>query len=164
MKTIMTFALMLYALNIASQSNQLFSAAINGGAFAYGDNNIGPTTGIDIEARHNNFGLFLSSTGNFLYNNNGYRIIEFSAGPRWYVGNLKKLSGTIETGFGYYLRGDNSVQYGGAFGINLGAGLNYPLTNQFDIGLKGKYHITAGNYFTAVYGGFNLGIRYYFNK
>jgi hypothetical protein len=162
-KTILTFILLIHALNINSQSNQLFSLALNIGAFAYGDNNIGPAVGIDIEARHNKFGLFLNSTGNFLLDCVGFRIIEFSVGPRWYVGNLEKINGTIETGLGYYISANNEVQFGGAFGINLGAGLNYPVSNKLDLSFKGKYHIYAEDY-GNVYGGFYFSMRYYFNK
>lgn len=164
MKTILTFFLLIYAINVNSQSKQLFSAAINAGAFAYGDNNIGPTIGIDIEARHNKFGLYLNSTGNFLLDSAGFRIIEIGVGPRWYVGNLEKINGTIETGLGYYLTANNEIQWRGIFGINMGAGLNYPLTNKLDLSFKGKLHVMAKDYFGNVYGGFYFGMRYYFNK
>jgi hypothetical protein len=77
---------------------------------------------------------------------------------------LEKINGTIETGLGYYLTANNEVQWKGTFGINLGAGLNYPLTKKFELGFKGKYHIRPKNYFGEVHGGFYLSMRYYFNK
>jgi len=145
-------------LSCYSQSRQLLSVYINAGAFA-GNQNGGLHTGIDLEARNNKFGLFLNGAVNV---NNEKSIIEISVGPRWYIGNTTKVSGTIEPAFGFYRRGFERSG-GGNLGINFGGGINYVLSVKTELGLKAKYHL-LGAYFGDSYGDIYIGLRYYFNK
>jgi len=159
MKTLLTLALIIFNITVYSQNKMIFSGALNAGAFAYADNLIGPSLGIDLEGRTNKFSIYFSATGNFLTDDSENRITEIIVGPRWYIGDLKKINGEIETGFGTYVINSGKNK----FGINLGAGFNYPVSKDFDISIKGKYHLYSGGY-GITHGNVYLSLRYYFNK
>lgn len=159
MKTLITLALFIFTFTSYSQNNMIFSGALNAGAFAYADNQVGPSFGIDMEGRINKFSMYFSATGNFITDGSQNRITEVIIGPRWYIGDLKKISGSIETGLGIYVIGSGKNR----FGFNLGAGLNYPVSKDIDLSLKGKYHLYSGGYGTT-HGNVYLSLRYYFNK
>lgn len=161
MKSLAVLILTFSTLTTFSQSKQILSASIYGGAFGYSNNQTGPRIGLDLEARNDRFGVYFNSTGNFLFDDRESKIIEFSMGLRWYLGDMKKLSGSVETGLSYNIfRGSYSGNY---LGINLGLGLNYPVSKDLDINLKGKFNLYPKNYVSA-YGGMQLGLRFYFNK
>ena len=164
MKTIIVILLLLLTtICTKSQNSMIFSAALNSGVCAHGSKQIDPLIGIDIEARHNKFGLYVSATGDFSFDTSGSRIYEFIIGPRWYIGNLKKINGVIETGFGDYIHSDNNATGRNRFGFNFGLGLNYPVSKEIDISLKGKYHLYSGGYGTTK-GDVYFSFRYFFNK
>jgi len=154
-----------------SQTKQSLSAGLYAGGFFHGGQfgaKNGFNLGADLEARTNKFGVYLNFTYNYskksedLNNANSEKgnvtLIEIYGGPRWYIGDIKKINGTIDAGLGFY-----RLPFEGNMGINFGLGFNYPLNNSLDISLKGKYHLFARDYVTA-YGGLYLGLRYYFVK
>jgi hypothetical protein len=140
---------------IYSQNKQLLSFFVNAGVSG-NHKYTSFRTGFDMEARNYKFGVFLSGS----YAVGDRNKVEVSVGPRWYIGNLKKISGTIETGLGYYATGEFK---NGGLGISIGGGVNYSLTNITDLNMKTKYHV-LGAYFEDSYGEIFLGLRYYFNK
>lgn len=138
-----------------SQNKQLLSFFVNAGVSG-NHKYTSFRTGLDVEARNYKFGVFVNGS----YTIGAQNKAEISIGPRWYIGNTNKISGTIEPGLGFYT---TSEFRGGSLGINLGGGVNFPLTSLIDINIKAKYHLT-GAYFEGSYGEVFLGLRYYFNK
>lgn len=182
MKILIALLLFNSSLFLFSQSRQVLSGALSTGVFLPPEHFMldaatGFNFGLELEARNNKFGVYFNGTYNlgkqsssadiFIYNPQRKRefvhVLEMIIGPRWYIGNLTKINGAIEFGLGYYKYGIGGVNSEGSIGINIGAGINYPLIKVLDLNLKGKYHLLPKDYVTP-YGTVNLGIRYSFNK
>lgn len=149
---------LIFSINSYSQINSTISSAFVVGINAYGQNRIQPSLGIDGEARGDHFGIYFGGIYNI--REGGNSLFEFTAGPRWYIGDPQKFSVTAETGIGFYLQGESKVK----LGVNLGAGVNYKLSNTFDILLKSKYHLHGGSGYGTSYGTLHAGLRYYVNE
>lgn len=90
----------------------------------------------------------------------GNSLFELTVGPRWYIGDPQRFSVITETGLGFYFKGESKAK----LGINLGAGINYKLSNTFDILLRSKYHFHGGSGFGASFGTLHAGLRYYIKE
>ena len=154
------------------ESKQVLSGALDFGVFIPGevDSKTGFNLGADLEAWTNKFGLYFNFSSNFSKEKEssppyGRNIIlmEIYGGPRWLIGNLKKINGTIEAGLGYNRFYYDDGGSDGDMGFNIGAGLSMPVSNRFDIGIKGKYYILGRNLFTS-YAEIYCWARYYFVK
>lgn len=152
------FLLFIIAVNSFSQINSNLSSAFLVGINAYGQNQIQPSLGIDAETRGNHFGIYFA--GIYNVRSEGTSLFELTAGPRLYMGNPKRFSVTAETGLGFYFAGESKVK----LGVNLGAGVNYKLSNTFDILLKSKYHLHGGSGYGTSYGTLHAGLRYYIDE
>ncbi|MEO8515079.1 MAG: hypothetical protein ABI543_16095 [Ignavibacteria bacterium] len=178
MKSIITLALLLITLPSFSQSNRIYSVAVNGGGFfpVSEINNIstGYNIGIDIESRKNNFGLFLGSKLNFLKykyvinlfengyepKNNTMTIGEITAGGRWYWGHPDKLNANLDLGLGIYTGNYYQKPH---WGIQPGIGGNVLLTKNLAANLNVKVNVIEVEDWET-YAGIYLGLRYSFNK
>ncbi len=132
--------------------------------------NTGFNIGADLEAKNKGFGMYANFTYNFTKEKLNTEVnserksigwMELYMGPRWFIGK-GRINGIIDGGLGYYRELINGFGEG-FFGINVGTGLNYELSKNFNLTLKGKVHIVNVDYF-SLYAGLYLGLRYFFNK
>jgi len=169
------------------------SVTVNGGFFIPYSSEVfksGVSIGADIQHKLDPVHIYLSllynsssrktSEPNELFENtSGTSITEITGGARLYYG-YNKLQYLIEFGIGFYLerKGSYNMKQNGiltsypsenntTFGGNFGAGVEYPLNDDFDIVGKIKYHLYFGvgndpfiNPYFSVLGGIKYNIRF----
>jgi opacity protein-like surface antigen len=197
MKKILIISVLLFCvLSINSQDVPTFSLGLYGGVFLTPqDFPFSPETGFHISADGEFRWKSTSVYAEFGYNqgtktdasqeeaitnsevellsNPNVRVIEFSGGPRWYIGD-GRLNGFAEGGLGFYHIGADAYSYksnnqiyaiqehsSGNIGLNIGAGANYSASKNIDFCLKAKLQYIAtsgGESYTTI----ALGFRYKF--
>lgn len=179
MKTIITLALLIIAMPLQSQSNRIYSVSINGGGFFPIEklsNSIetGYNFGIDLETRKSSFALFGSGKVNqvkaYRWNFDSYgmpimekwtyTIGEVSAGGRWYLGNSKPLSGSVDLALSIYT--GNYFQKI-PWGIQPGFGGNVPISRKLTANLNVKINVLEVDKWET-YAGVYLGLRFSFGN
>lgn len=175
MKTMITLALLIITMPLQSQSNRIYSAAINGGGFfpsgdRFSSLATGYNAGIEIETRKNNFGLFLASKLNLVkYKSMTYEmqygiepvfetftIGEITAGGRWYWGVIDRPNLNLDLGLGIYT---GNYFHKIHWGIQPGFGGNLPISKKLSANLNVKINVLEVEEWET-YGGVYLGLLY----
>jgi len=179
MKTIITLALLIVAIPLQSQSNRIYSAAINGGGFfpiekLSNSVETGYNFGIDLETRKNNFGIFLASKLNIVHFKitavefeygieqeiKYFTIGEITGGGRWYLGQPDKLNANVDLGLGIYTGNYYQKVH---WGIQPGFGGNVPISKKLSANLNVKINVLEVEEWET-YAGVYLGLRYSFSN
>ncbi|MBL7129272.1 MAG: outer membrane beta-barrel protein [Ignavibacteria bacterium] len=182
MKTFLVILLLLIISSVGNSQSKYpyWSVNVTGGGTlpvgSFGDGyNVGGNAGVDVVYHIDPYwAVFGNGTYNFLKMKNlgssspSSSYIEATVGPRYYF-SQKKVKAYGDVGVGLYTFHQGSYTSGtisipsdshSDFGMNIGAGVEVPISKEIDFVGKVKYHVIFTEVKTTNYGGIYGGINF----
>lgn len=173
-KSLLLILLMLLVSSIGNTQSKYpyWSVNVTGGGTlplgSFGDEyDFGGNAGVDVVYH---IDQFWAAYGNGTYNFLKYKgttsssttasLLEVTAGPRYYI-STGKTKAHLDAGMGLYTQTLGSSSSSN-LGMNVGAGIDVPMSKQVDLVAKAKYHIIFTKGQSTTYGGIYGGVNYNF--